>query len=427
MKTLKHEQSIAAYDRLVRKSEVSFPIEIIQEIVSRLPVKSILQFRSVCKPWLSLISDPSFTKLHLTRSTVNPRTALLIATYDIDTRDRHLLSVAPDGGPLTHLMTLHNAPDTTIYMQLIVSEHVNGLVLFTSSYKTLADKFAFIVNPSTREIYELPYPDTHISYLPGFNELRNEHVILSVRKPTQSLMPYEPNTIEFMIFSLLSYSWKKIDADLPFNIKWDLFDIRWDEDSDRWLFCTKLSVCVNSVIHLMLRDPSEILGFDLSSEKFLIINIPDDAIPNSLGTDYTKNGEDKYKSDHPVLVKINGLLVVVCHDRVVESNEMHIWILQDYEKRVWIRETITFPKPWIDLDEPFPLDSVDMDKIVFSSQKVSDAAINVPIYDMKTKRFNFLHCTVDHQFLHSETTQLDHVINYVETILPLKKMDQGNI
>uniref|UniRef100_A0A5B7AAN1 F-box domain-containing protein n=1 Tax=Davidia involucrata TaxID=16924 RepID=A0A5B7AAN1_DAVIN len=36
------------------------PAEIVNNILSRLPVKSILRFKSVCKPWLSLLSDPKF-------------------------------------------------------------------------------------------------------------------------------------------------------------------------------------------------------------------------------------------------------------------------------------------------------------------------------------------------------------------------------
>ncbi|KAJ1432841.1 Galactose oxidase/kelch, beta-propeller [Sesbania bispinosa] len=42
--------------------------DLIAEILSRLPVKSLVRFRCVCKSWNSLISDPPFVKLHLRRS-----------------------------------------------------------------------------------------------------------------------------------------------------------------------------------------------------------------------------------------------------------------------------------------------------------------------------------------------------------------------
>ncbi|XP_028223227.1 F-box/kelch-repeat protein At3g23880-like [Glycine soja] len=42
--------------------------ELIEEILSRLPVKPLIQFKCVCKGWNSLMSDPYFIKLHLSKS-----------------------------------------------------------------------------------------------------------------------------------------------------------------------------------------------------------------------------------------------------------------------------------------------------------------------------------------------------------------------
>ena len=39
--------------------------ELIAEILYRLPVKTLMQLKCVCKSWKTLISHPSFTKLHL--------------------------------------------------------------------------------------------------------------------------------------------------------------------------------------------------------------------------------------------------------------------------------------------------------------------------------------------------------------------------
>ncbi|KAJ0805560.1 putative F-box domain-containing protein [Helianthus annuus] len=114
METLEDESTTV--DPLKKtNANISLPIEVIEEILSRLPVKSILRFRSLSKPWLSRISNPSFAKLQFTRATAAHRSALFISAFDRSTGKRHLLS-AHDGGPVTHLMTLPEF-DSVILLQ----------------------------------------------------------------------------------------------------------------------------------------------------------------------------------------------------------------------------------------------------------------------------------------------------------------------
>ncbi|XP_021860607.2 F-box protein At5g49610-like [Spinacia oleracea] len=48
---------------------VSFPDDLTIEILVRLPIKSLLRFKSVCKNWYSLFKNPSFTKSQFQFST----------------------------------------------------------------------------------------------------------------------------------------------------------------------------------------------------------------------------------------------------------------------------------------------------------------------------------------------------------------------
>ncbi|XP_076944666.1 putative F-box protein At1g32420 [Bidens hawaiensis] len=376
---------------LTEKENNSFPSDIIEEIVLRLPIKSILRFRSVSKPWLSRISDQSFSKLHFTRATAAHRTALFIAACSVSGRKLHLFSAAHDGGPVTHLMSLDFYPGVITEVQ-----HLNGLICFALC--KLPDYFhshnVFVVNPSTRNIYKLPASDSyaldkgHASvYLFGFDESRNEHKILLIRKL------FEIDALEFMIFSLSNYSWRRIDAEPPTGFSLDGFCFG---------FYLSYNVCLNSVVHRMLTHSFDILAFDLRTEKFSIINTPEAVI--------TDNDVNSY------LIKVNGCVGVVCHAGVEENNDMNLWILKDYENRVWVREVIKFPESFIEFGLPFPSDSVDTDEIICSSSKVSGNVISVPVYNMKSKCFKSLEFTSDHPL-----SYIANIKCYVESIVPVRR------
>ncbi|KAJ0924758.1 putative F-box domain-containing protein [Helianthus annuus] len=398
METLEEQEqeqsTTTIVERSTKKTNMSLPSEIIEDIFSRLPVKSILRFRTLSKPWLSRISDRSFTNLHLTRA---HRTALFILAHD-ESGKRHLLSAPRDGGPVTHLITFHNPDYIVMYAQ-----HVNGLVYLTCMKRSNEHRthvYAFVVNPSMHKIFKLPDPYTdvkdftRIRYLFGFDESRNEHKILMIRDSSLRSM-------EIMIFSMSSYSWRKIHAEPPLGFTWD----------GLWLNFYH-NVCVNSVVHIMLAVSFDILAFDLRTEKFLIITTPQGVLPE----DY-----DDTKQNDPYIIKLNGCIGVVCYDSVAENNEMYIWILQDYENRVWVKETVIFPEEWITLRYPlsFPVDSVNMDEIIFIPSNFSGNVISVPVYNKKTRCFKSLRFASGNHFSLSRTLQFHYIRCYVESMVPL--------
>ncbi|GKD25162.1 F-box domain containing protein, partial [Tanacetum coccineum] len=126
------------------------PFEIQSEIMKRLPVKSLVQFRSVSKQWKSFIDCPEFIKTyHINHP--NPKHHLLVRYNHVPT----YTSIIDDNTfpqqkfPLT-------APEP---LNLLSS--VDGLLCFYGLYKDieLETKMVVLWNPSVRKCVGIPIPN----------------------------------------------------------------------------------------------------------------------------------------------------------------------------------------------------------------------------------------------------------------------------
>ena len=71
--------------QLINSAGPDFDDDIITEILLRVPAKSLIRFRCVCKSWRALISDPSFVQNHLRRVSPSHSNLLLVTSpYQAD-------------------------------------------------------------------------------------------------------------------------------------------------------------------------------------------------------------------------------------------------------------------------------------------------------------------------------------------------------
>ncbi|KAM7489193.1 hypothetical protein LguiB_026677 [Lonicera macranthoides] len=120
--------------RTIRYEPKTIPHEIIEEIFFRLPVKSLLRFKCVCKRWLSTISDPNFHKRESGSVLLTNRETHTF--YTIDDDDKALVNDAfsvPWSNSQRHPKE-----------RVVISNSCNGLVLVAFG------KSLFLFNPSTR-------------------------------------------------------------------------------------------------------------------------------------------------------------------------------------------------------------------------------------------------------------------------------------
>ncbi|XP_060181955.1 F-box/kelch-repeat protein At3g06240-like [Lycium barbarum] len=189
------------------------PPELITEILLMLPVKSLLQFRSVSKTWLALISSPEFVKTHLSVSTDNKDyTHHVLVLFQLrhsgngcqyNLKNCSVSSLLNDS--VTEEYNLDYPMNNTRKNVQVVGS-VNGLIFLAIGYTDL-----FLWNPSIRKFKKLPDSrptlmrlDWHVD---GFRyyEFHHDYKVVCIFSSRSS------DQVEVNIYSLNSDSWKNVD------------------------------------------------------------------------------------------------------------------------------------------------------------------------------------------------------------------------
>ncbi|KAL2530868.1 F-box/kelch-repeat protein [Forsythia ovata] len=193
------------------------PQEIIIEVLLRLPVKSLVKFRCVCKPWLSLISSPQFAKTHLKISSEKNK----------GEHDRLVLGCTSDYGVFLRSINLDsfmhgkNFTDAAkVYghemdvnfprVELRMIGSCNGLICIS-----VGSCGVFLWNPSIRKSKVLPpsgsefrnYSNT-VTYGFGYDELNDDYKVAENFGFATDAYSF---SAKLKIFSLRTNSWKEIE------------------------------------------------------------------------------------------------------------------------------------------------------------------------------------------------------------------------
>ncbi|KAA8542573.1 hypothetical protein F0562_023725 [Nyssa sinensis] len=133
----------------VSNGMVDLPLEIISDILIRLPIESIMSCRVVCKSWYGLTQDPNFINMHLSRSNYQPN-RIILHNYT----GNHLLLLDTEE---------HKIKRNPIQNMLLNGHQVmcscNGLLCIASYYKLDP---VFICNPITGKHMVLPSTDSKV-------------------------------------------------------------------------------------------------------------------------------------------------------------------------------------------------------------------------------------------------------------------------
>ncbi|XP_059450215.1 F-box/kelch-repeat protein At3g23880-like [Corylus avellana] len=302
------------------------PIEVVFEILIRLPVKSLVSWRCVCKEWCSLISSNAFIAAHtdrsLSRSDDNNKNFFRYGqSACIGLRQpkqfQHFSLRSDDGsfGHNSNFIDLNFPFKTDICLDVLANivGSWNGLFCFAYDDPNCGNGYS-LWNPSINRALRLPEPNftfsSHSQYMlkhshgfgydPSTNDVklvrlvyREEH-----RNKIQTLVE---------IYTLNAGCWRPIDAPAPSYIV-----------NERCL-----SVFVNGASHWIAHTPRDegtfrnvIVAFDMGDEVFREI-----AVPNCF--------VGKLYLSMSVTVR-DGLLCLVPFNERETEQSFSIWIMKEY-------------------------------------------------------------------------------------------------
>lgn len=282
---------------IIKKNMPNLPPDILVDILSRLPVKSLLRFRCVSRWCRDLIDSKDFVKMHFNQSILASSNLNLILGFlgiyyvDMDSLD----SAVPLKPP---------------FSSSDVSNSCNGLVLILMGPK----QSPYLWNPFTRKYKTLPdslvdYPQGSVAadtlytrYAFGYDSQADDYKVLRAvefRGPDFNWIGTEAK-----LYSLRSNSWRKM-PDFPCRIP----------RTREW------AVHLNGALHTIVINESgqSILAFDLRSEKTYVVPRPEKLVP--LGD-----------------LRLHSLGGSLCLISPFKKHRIEVWIMKEYNvKESWTK------------------------------------------------------------------------------------------
>ncbi|KAL6641159.1 hypothetical protein ACP70R_019340 [Stipagrostis hirtigluma subsp. patula] len=201
------------------KPEAIFiPDDVLEQILLRLPVKSLLRFKSVCKSWRDTIAGPRFERCQLQLSRARRPSILVLPLLEMPRplrMDRIMFFAYPGHGTAAELM--HEKLWSSGIDSFLDPLHCDGLVVVTAAHSSQI----FVCNPATKELMVLPAgaPDSGSCQRVGFgvdpSTGKYKAVRCFERYCDEGMTNY---SIGCEIFTLGSREWKPA-VDPPYMIK----------------------------------------------------------------------------------------------------------------------------------------------------------------------------------------------------------------
>ncbi|KAK8664202.1 hypothetical protein V6N13_084000 [Hibiscus sabdariffa] len=311
-----------------------FPTDLIPGILCRLPVKTLLRFRCMSKPWGSLIDGSHFATLHL-RQSLKTDTNLKLFLDNRAENDVNAYSVDFDSlGNLVEFPRPFTVEITKYRSRVIGSCH--GLLAVYHREAGIA-----IWNPSIRKCHYLPPMDEDITTdhdtIPGYDYddgtilgfghdgIADDYkVVIMLRSKTQILF-------KVMIYSLKSNTWRRI-KDCPYDIPTNYIDGAYINNSIHWVGDEVAS------------DRNVIFGLDLGTEEYF--EVPG----GERSSDDKRCGAYYCTAFRTMNAGVLGGCLCVWRDfsRCPMEDHVNLWVMKEYGvEESWTELLLLWRNQWL--------------------------------------------------------------------------------
>ncbi|XP_058185944.1 F-box protein At5g07610-like [Rhododendron vialii] len=178
-------------------------VDLLTQILLRVPAKSLIRFKSVSKQWLSLISDSRFARIHTQQNPSPPISGLYFYfNHDSSLSLNRITRVSfCDDHRRTTLPNLRFLDGSGAGI-LVLHHSSNGLMLWSNG-----DQIYLVCNPTTQKFVVLPTlaavaSESKFRYLIYDPRKSHYYKVVVVRSS------YHKNTSQFDVYSSESGSWK---------------------------------------------------------------------------------------------------------------------------------------------------------------------------------------------------------------------------
>ncbi|KAL1207094.1 putative F-box protein [Cardamine amara subsp. amara] len=297
-----------------------FPLDLILEILLRLPAKSIVRFRCVSKLWSSLTTDLYFRNLYETRSSIWPNLLMFFkkgVNLFVYSFPQHNQTSNDQPHSYSHHVDSYRMkyPKRCCFP---FTESVHGLICFRIDSKPI------IWNPTMRQFITLRKPEKSwkgIAVFLGYDPIEGKHKLVC--------MPRDNTCDECRILTLGSSqeSWRKIKTNHKHQPTYRYY-----------------GQCINGVVYYQAyidhngkKNPA-IMSFDVKSEKFDMIELPCGSFVK-------------------MLIPYHGKLACVSNNTMNKGvvDGITLWTLEDGEKHKWSSKQFLAPFAYRSMETDFKL------------------------------------------------------------------------